>query len=456
MFTQGGTTTKSRVIPGPSFFNEERRKLSTALPWVSKQTRFSLSGTQVTESKGNRWPPPKGDLQDYGSEFFTRKTELVNTTLPYSVLNLKKTTGPQIAVKTGSLIANVLVVHDDPSVWSVPTYPLKVNFPSDLSSSREQLVEKGTRAIAACAPSNQITQVASFLGELFQDVPAIPGVHLWESRLRVAEGLTKGLANEFLNLGFGVLPTISDMKDFLKASHEWDKALDQFIRDAGRVVRREFHFPIEKSVSEDVLPNVISPAGMMRFKSGQQYSIDDFADTWPGALPGYETIRKRTIEREIWFNGAFTYHLPDGYDYHSKSDRRRLIAKLLGAEPDLNTIWQLAPWSWAVDWISNASSVVKNVQNYITYGSIMRYGYVMETTTVTDVYSAGKIVAPVASFYVGEFLSPYLPRVHSITLRTTTKKRVQANPFGFGFSWEGLSSFQQAILAALGITRVVR
>lgn len=133
------------------------------------------------------------------------------------------------------------------------------------------------------------------------------------------------------------------------------------------------------------------------------------------------------------------------------------MAKLLGAEPDLNTIWQLAPWSWAVDWFSNASQFVTNLQNYLNFGSILRYGYVMETTTVTDTFYAGAKTGIVLNPDDWRVLNtPPYPAITPVTLRTTVKKRVKANPFGFGISWEGLSPIQLAIAAALGITRAVK
>jgi len=322
---------------------------------------------------------------------------------------------------------------------------------ADLSSSRSALVTKGAIAVAACNPGNQVAQVASAVGELLQDVPNIPGVHLWESRLRALEALA-GSADEFLNLVFGVLPTLSDMESFVSATHKVDRAVDQFVRDSGRHVRRKFHFPKEISESETELANVASPVG-----ASYTPGICDNPLMRGAALafPTYKTIRKRVVERDIWFSGAFTYHIPDWYETGNRADRIRLTAELLGAKPDLNTLWQLTPWSWAVDWFSNAGQFVKNLNSLINYGTILRYGYVMETTTVTDTYSAGDLLAyPQAENQVA--FSPPYPAVHPITLRTTVKKRVQANPFGFGVSWDGLSNVQLAIASALGITRAVR
>jgi len=324
---------------------------------------------------------------------------------------------------------------------------------ADLSSTRSALNVKGAIAVAACNPGNQIANAAASIGELLQDVPAIPGVALWKSRLHALEAVAGG-ADEFLNLVFGIRPTISDMTGFLKATHKLDRRVDQFVRDSGRNVRRQFHFPKERSESETVLSNVFSPVGALgAFDGGASVLL---RGQCPQAFPVYETIRRRVIEREIWFSGAFTYHLPPWYETGDRKSRMELTAKLLGAEPDLTTLWQLTPWSWAVDWFSNAGSFVKNLNSLTEYGTVLRYGYMMETTTVTDTYSAGKVLfTPTDPSVIAAFKPPY-PAVAPLTVRTTVKKRIKANPFGFGVSWDGLSTIQQAIAAALGITRAVR
>jgi len=459
LFISAGTT-KSRVLPGPQFFLREDRKNAAGQSSVPRITKFQLDGIQITESEGNRWPPPKGGtLGDYGSEFYSLKKEVVSSTLPYSICNFRHPDGTSGTIQ-GSLIANIFNCHDTPSAFGsngVLDTPLTVSFPPDLSSSRADLVKKGADAIALCAPPNQLAHVATALGELFQDVPQLPGIHLWESRLRIAEALTKGVASEFLNAIFGILPTVADMGDFLKATHKYDRAIDQFVRDAGRNVRRQFNFPKEMTTTETIVNHSYSPAGHFRLKTDPS-SSDVFCPSWGGWLPSHVTLRERKVERKQWFSGAFSYHLPLGYDYRADVGRKQLMAKLFGAQPDMNTVWELAPWSWAVDWITNASSVIQNLQSYIDYGTVMPYGYMMETTTVTDTYSAGEIDGSDPGFYLhgGTFIGSYTPHVSPIVLRTTVKKRIQANPFGFGLTWDGLSTVQKTILAALGITRAVR
>lgn len=461
--------TKARTVPGPNFLVQEEKQDAVSKQWSNNVSPVSFTGggTQITESDGNPWPPPKGSpLSDRGSEFFSQKTEWVSPKLPYTVVNYVE---PGFATKLrtrGNLfIANPFVVNPSGSPTSydgVAKRPLEVAFPPDLSSSRSALNVKGAIAIASCNPGNPIAQVATALGELFQDVPKIPGVALWESRLR-AIAAAGAVGSEFLNYLFGIKPTLGDMGDFLKGVHSIDRLLTQFERDAGGVVRRGFTFPKERTVTEDVLPTTFSPAGTIRtprtdsgFDPTTGVARNEFTPSYGISHPAFETLRTRITEREIWFSGAFTYHLPLGYDTHSRKDRLELMEQLFGASPDISTLWALTPWSWAADWIFDTGSVLKNLQSKVNYGTVLRYGYVMEKTTTTDILTAGKRVSLTTKSDVASGIPAPYPAISPVILRRTTKKRIQANPFGFGVSWDGLSTIQQAIVAALGISRVAR
>ena len=459
MFTKGRRS-KQRSLPFPvndfrvreGSRNHVGNQKWIMNPWLANYTKH-LGGTQVTESEGNQWPLPKNSgNRDIGSEFFTQKKEIVSpTVMPYSFIPVQRTDLSWDYCLEGSLIANCFAVIPG-DAWGTPVVPLQYSFPPDLSSSRHDLEVVGAKAIALCAPGNPIAQVSSFFGELLQDVPRIPGIALWEARLRAAATLAAG-GDEVLNLLFGVAPTLGDMGGFLKAVHKADKAVNQFVRDSGRVVRRRYYFPLEKSVTSTVLPNTWSPAGWIRRPTAPFDGTNAIGAANAGAaLPVRETTRTRVVERKQWFSGAFTYHVPGWFDSNSERDRRRLMAKLFGAEPDLNTLWQLAPWSWAVDWFSNAGLFVKNLQRLHDYGTVLRYGYVMETTTVTDTFTP---TGPYSNVGPGVISAPY-PYVAPVILRTTTKKRIAASPFGFGLDFEGFDTFQKAILTALGITRVFR
>jgi hypothetical protein len=263
-----------------------------------------------------------------------------------------------------------------------------------------------------------------------EGLPALVGKTLLEKKTKSLLGRGAG---EFLNVAFGWQPLVSDVKKAAKAIVRSDEILAQYERDAGNVVRRSYYFPLEKTDSETEIAANSFPHGMSSFFELRT------------GLNG-RCVRRRVVERKTWFSGAFTYYLPSDYDSRNKIKELRTKADLLlGTDLTPELLWNIGPWSWLVDWFANTGDVISNLTDFATGELVMRYGYVMETVKVSDTYT---------HFPVGP--SPYTGSVASITLVTETKVRVRANPFGFGFSWEGLSSFQQAILAALGITRATK
>jgi hypothetical protein len=233
---------------------------------------------------------------------------------------------------------------------------------------------------------------------------------------------------------FGWKPLVSDIQNFASTVRNFDRILKQYERDSGKVVRRRYEFPEERSTSSwvendnPILPAMAYPANLFKPAPGGASSV---------------SVTEETVTRR-WFSGAFTYYLPSGYDSRSATDRIALMADRLGISPTPDLVWNLTPWSWAVDWFSNAGEVISNVSDFATGGLVMHYGYLMEHTIKRRTLYQVK-----SGYLIGNQHVPAGP----ITLVSESKVRRQANPFGFGVSWEGLSTFQASILAALGITR---
>lgn len=114
---------------------------------------------------------------------------------------------------------------------------------------------------------------------------------------------------------------------------------------------------------------------------------------------------------------------------------------LLGVLPTPGALWDLAPWTWAFDWFANMGDVLSNASAAVVDGQVLTYGYLMEkTVTIHDVsiWGGGILGHPIES---------------GIRFRTTRKRRVKANPFGFGITNDSLTERQYAILAALGMSQ---
>jgi hypothetical protein len=116
---------------------------------------------------------------------------------------------------------------------------------------------------------------------------------------------------------------------------------------------------------------------------------------------------------------------------------------LLGIRITPEVLWNLAPWSWAIDWFSNLGDVVSNLSDWATDGLALRYGYIMEHKSIYVTYS---LVGKPRFLPEGTFAS-------DVIAYRETKRREKATPFGFGLDWNTFSPRQLAIAAALGITR---
>jgi len=118
--------------------------------------------------------------------------------------------------------------------------------------------------------------------------------------------------------------------------------------------------------------------------------------------------------------------------------------KLLGFDITPEVLWELVPWSWAVDWFTNVGDLIKNVSAFSTDGLVMRYGYIMEHSIARDTYIH---IGPTGFRSQSVFCEPY-------TFVCETKLRRRATPFGFGLNLEALTGRQKSIIAALGLTRL--
>jgi hypothetical protein len=359
-------------------------------------------------------------MEDIGGEFETTKSYVIangeSIRLDFTQALKQDAHSVLSAVYEGPVLA-----HDATNQGS---------YPVSAASPKSELDAAGTTAIARCKPTNSVADAATFLGETRKDgLPSLPGISTWKERTSRA----KGAGKDYLNHQFGWRPLVNDMQKIAYAVSHAHTVLEQYERDAGRVVRRRYNLPILKSSETHDLE------GLYWAKHTPYNSRIDQALGYGVKSLTTEIVRNR------WFSGAFTYHLPAGKDYRSKMIRYALEAdKLLGILPTPETIWELTPWSWAIDWFSNTGDVISNLSDWATHGLVMRYGYMMEHSIAKYTYS----LSHTSGSAWNRGVDPT-----DVTFVTETKKRIRANPFGFGLTWDGLSPFQISIAAALGITR---
>jgi len=304
----------------------------------------------------------------------------------------------------------------------------------------------GARAIAQVAPGKSEANIAASLLELRDGFPKAIGKALRNGRDASAVG------DEFLNIVFGWLPTISDVKQIAVAMVNARKIITQYERDADRIVRRRFRYPIidnTKTATESAYGSRILAAdipvattnNMVGFwGQGSLYAVND----------NYNVTLAKRNKTSVWFSGAFRYHLATGDDVFSRIDRTGAIAaKWLGARLDARAFWQAMPWSWFIDWFTDVGAIVDNANAAGLDGQVLQYGYLMRHDVVSKTFTTESQVTydtglglPIQNF--GNLATTFV---------SERKQRVKATPYGFGLNPESFSAQQWAILAALGLTK---
>lgn len=293
---------------------------------------------------------------------------------------------------------------------------------------RAELVRRGATAIKRCSPLNPVVDGATALGEFRKDgLAKLPGLELLRSK---GKHLTQKAGSEYLNVEFAVKPLISDLKGLYKAAGQSEKLISQLHRDSGKLIKRSYVFPTESTTTTTI-------------KTGNLgVPVPALVSWWyrPGSWTRTETT---VVTKDYKFTGAFTYHLPTDESAMSKMKVMAMEAnRLYGARISAETLYNLTPWSWALDWFSNTGDILHNVSSACLDGLVIAYGYIQcHTTSVTTVTCEGP----------GFFAS--MPRKYVTTYGFESKARVKASPFGFGLDPAAFTERQWAIVGALGMTK---
>jgi len=383
-----------------------------------------IRGRQETTSEGHQWPPRKRIPNDFplaglarldsGGPFLTRR----NYVTQIESADVYATGGG--GIPAGYNYAFVKGIVPAPGIGTSILLP---------ATSSSTLTSEGTRALNQMRPTAPLSGLGVTLGELREGLPSLIGSGLLKALMSDAKRQRRFLkagSDEYLNWEFGWKPLVSDLRDASKAVLQSKKIIDQLYRDSGKDVRRRFGYPVSKDTST-------ASATSYGYPGGITYLYDA-----PGKL--YTTVENH---RRVWISGMCRYYVPPMDDLHGRIARQAQEAnRLLGMRPDPELLWQLAPWTWLVDWVSDVGSLVGNFTSFAFDGLVWKYAYLMEHKIERTRYDLVGL-----RLYNGSS-----PRIAATRIRES-KNRVSASPFGFGLSLDSFSLRQWSILAALGISR---
>lgn len=298
----------------------------------------------------------------------------------------------------------------------------------------------GPKAWNAFRPGKPAADLAVFLGEI-HELPKMlmSAARTWNESFRSLFGRNpygklKDRADTWLGLQFGWLPFLSDMAKFYKAWQKADKIYDWLVRNNDRWVKRRgvLEGDSYEQKTEVLIDQEITNTTQVKLTP----TLSELYYPNPTPPLGRRTLSRITGQM-IWFEALFRYHIPNIESVEWKKDYLR---KLFGLQLTPSMVWELTPWSWLIDWFSNVGDVLNAYsETGLVNNLAAKYAYLMSTKFVSlrDQHSL-KTSPPIKTdFY--------------FTLER--KVRSEANPFGFGVSWDSLTQRQWSILTALGLKK---
>lgn len=407
-----GSSVKERDLSTTVSFPEIKQTFTSGVVWGTlPASKAAYKGRQKTVSFGHR--KNRKGRYDSGGPFFTYRTE------------------PSIRTRSVRLNEQEAVnnrrKYDGPIVMPVPALG-SATYPYPSASDDSHLDKYGAEAISIVDPTNSNAALGVSLGEIVHDKRiSLPGIQAWKQRT----GVAKTAGSEYLAAQFGWLPLVSDMKATGQSVKDGNRIIENYKAAAGTLVHREFAFDDIVNVEE----TVVNPTARCVYSTTS--NVPCFNN------PGVPLTRSRVSTTKRWFSGSFTYAATQASSVGRCLGLESEVDKLFGLTLTPDVVWELTPWSWAIDWFSNAGNVISNATSFGLAGLVMKYGYMMEETSIVDTYEM-----PATGIRSVAGPPP------SVSVSSTVKRRTEADPFGFGVGWEGLTPTQLAITAALGITRL--
>jgi len=320
------------------------------------------------------------------------------------------------------------------------------------------LADYGTRAWNKAKPKLEQAGAFTFLVELDDALPMLKTTangfkNIWSGLIAQADFSKsyrrrmlnekimnpKGLADQFINEQFGWAPFVSDIHNMLNTYMTARDTIVRLTDSNGKRQRRRV------SVLEEHTSQVID---MYEFDS-VMFGLSTGMPQGMVTGPCIKTLTE-DVDTSVTASGAFSVYRPEfdrgttpesqaKYDSSLMSLQRQLTLYGLRASP-IN-IWRIIPWTWAIDWVSNAGDYLQYVSDIWVDSLVSDYFFLMvhqrttRTITWTVPYGSGTLNLSWSRYF------------------DTKQRKSASSPFDFNLDWKSLSPRQLAIAAALGISR---
>lgn len=162
------------------------------------------------------------------------------------------------------------------------------------------------------------------------------------------------LADEWLGYFFALKPTVDELLGILRALISTKKKVEDLISGAGKLHKVHSGFEYH----EDLEPQVIEAMNCSYCSGGCRFSETD------GSYENARGWRCREVysdmENTCGITVFYRYSLPDWVE--SFPGKVNALLSNLGLSPGLDTIWELIPFSFVVDWLIPVGDVLAKLQ----------------------------------------------------------------------------------------------
>lgn len=313
-------------------------------------------------------------------------------------------------------------------------------------------------AYAKAAPLPSSFSLGQFLGELPQGLPRF-GTAFAKADLLSKSKTLKAVGDDYLNVTFGWIPFLSDL---ISAGQALAGATTALLGPKGPTHRERYEGQVESMRSYSGSGPFIALASTTRSTADRSRFTDDYRifneklgmpptaqnaaglGDGSGRLTATYTVTERIVTNR-WFEGSFTFIPKIGFNPDSYLDR---LQELMNPEITPAVLWELAPWSWLVDWFVKIGDSIAANEVASDNRIISNYAYAMESRKIERGAILTNLTGGVK--YAG-------PNAIARRWTTTGKRRIRANPFGFKpMTNTNLNPNQWMIMAALGLSRASR
>lgn len=414
--------------------------------WNGTQRTFTPYPSQSKSQNGYRSGPLSKVEQEAISYLDQHGTWGQQASMLDALDRIQRATTPGPAVKSSPWLVNnrdYTIVKRTPvrTQLSIDGYKTRGWFQiSDVGNGLGSLPNDSSLAAEAASmirsirPTRPDFNLTRFIGEL-RDAPQMAFLANYKPQTISQVG------GSYLNLQFGVSPTVSDIQAGAEAVLKADKLTRQFILDSSAFVKRSATRELNSYIHG--LAATIN-SGIQQRKVGDLTIKHDLGySSYSSGARAYGYVGAK---RNLKAFTTFEYFVGDPEGFTSRMDSYvERAKKLLGGGLDTATLWQLTPWTWLSDWFFDIGSLLSYQQSVADYSLVARRsGWVVED-----------------NYYASCDLSSITTGAHPTSIEASAystkfvQRRRSGSPYDMKPNWD-FSNFQWAILGALGMTRASR